>query len=146
MSEPSNSITHNYAIDVANDSYNWYRRRAILTRRAHRASEVIFLVVSTSIPVSAVLTPSNAVMPAILGAVVVVLAGLRPIFHWHENYLRFTHSREAVEAERRLYRTNTAPYDDQATKDQVLVSAVSGIEQNEMDGWIKIAAVQQRRQ
>jgi hypothetical protein len=79
-------------------------------------------------------------MPAILGAIVVVLSGLRAVFHWHDNYLRFSRAREAVESERRLYHTSAKPYDDPATRDQVLVGAISKIEQAEMGGWQKVAA------
>jgi methylphosphotriester-DNA--protein-cysteine methyltransferase len=69
-----------------------------------------------------------------------VLTGLRSIFHWKDNYLRFSGAREAVEAERRLYLTRAKPYDNDATRDQVLAAAVSRVEQEEMQGWIKVAA------
>jgi hypothetical protein len=62
------------------------------------------------------------------------------VFHWQDNYLRFSQAREAVEAERRLYNTGAKPYEDQATRDQILVEAVSRIEQTEMGNWLKIAA------
>ncbi|MFB9905636.1 DUF4231 domain-containing protein [Allokutzneria oryzae] len=129
-----------YAMELANGSYEWYRSRAVLTRRAHRVSEVVLLVVSAAIPISAVLWSTNAVVPAILGAVIVVVSGMRTAFHWHENYIRFSRAREAVEFERRLYRTRAAPYGDAATRDQVLVTAVSRIEHEEMAGWVTIAS------
>lgn len=79
-------------------------------------------------------------MPAILGGVVVVLTGLRSVFHWQDNYLRFSGAREAVEAERRLYNTGAQPYVDPVTRDQILAAAVSRIEQDEMAGWVKVAS------
>src|SRR5262249_50947931 len=79
-------------------------------------------------------------VPAILGAVVVVISGLRAVFHWQDNYLRFSGAREAVEAERRLYFTSAKPYEDPRTRDQLLAAAVSRIEQEEMRGWVKVAA------
>ena len=79
-------------------------------------------------------------MPAILGAVVVILSGLRSVFHWQDNYLRFSGAREAVEAERRLYETGAVPYADETSKDQILAAAVSRIEREEMAGWVKVAA------
>lgn len=129
-----------YAIGVADSSYNWYRSRAILTRRTHRLSEIILLIISAAIPVSAVLSPNNATTPAILGALIVVLSGVKSAFHWHENFLRFSGAREAVESERRLYHTGSSPYDDPATRDQTLVAMISKIEQDEMTGWTKIAS------
>jgi hypothetical protein len=98
------------------------------------------VVLGAAIPTSAVVFDENVVVPALLGAIVVVLTGLRSVFHWQENYLRFSQAREAVEAERRLYRTRTNPYDDDATRGQLLAAAVSRIEQEEMRGWVRIAA------
>jgi hypothetical protein len=129
-----------YAMSIANHSYEWYRNRVIVARRAHRISETVLLIVSAAIPTSAVLVPHDATIPAILGAFVVILSGLRSVFHWQDNYLRFSGARESVEAERRLYHTGAPPYDDQATRDQVLAAAVSRIEREEMSGWVKVAA------
>jgi hypothetical protein len=128
-----------YAMSIANGSYTWYRTAAIRSRRMHRVSETAVLIVSAAIPATAAVTPHDAIGPAVLGAIVVILSGLRAIFHWQDNYLRFSGAREAVEAERRLYNTGAKPYDDPATQDQVLAAAISRIEQAEMGGWLKIA-------
>src|SRR5689334_23021688 len=93
-----------YAQRLADDSYGWYKAAATRARRAYKIIETLLLLVSASIPVAAVVS-NSAVTPAILGSVTVVLAGARAIFHWQENYLRFSEAREAVEAERRLYHT-----------------------------------------
>jgi hypothetical protein len=128
-----------YAMNIANGSYDWYRAAAIRCRRYYRLSEASLLVVSAAIPASAAISLHNAIAPAVLGAVAVIISGLRAIFHWQDNYLRFNGAREAVEAERRLYYTGARPYEDLATRDQVLVSSISRIEQAEMGGWLKVA-------
>jgi hypothetical protein len=129
-----------YAMGLADGSYEWYKRAAIRSRKWYRVSETLILTLSAAIPTSAALDTSNVVAPAILGGLVVVLAGLRSIFHWQDNYLRFSGAREAIEAERRLYNLWAEPYDDAATRDQVLAASVSRIEQEEMKGWTKVAA------
>ena len=128
-----------YALRLADDSYAWYQRAAIRARRAYKVAETVFLVVTACIPLSAVVWPDSGVIPAILGSISVVIAGGRAIFHWQDNYLRFSEAREAVEAERRLYRTRSAPYDADPTRDALLVKAVTRIEQAEMRGWVKIS-------
>jgi hypothetical protein len=70
----------------------------------------------------------------------VVVTGVRSTFHWQENYLRYSAAREAVEAQRRLYHIRPLPYDGPATRDQLLVSSVTKIEQDEMVTWMTIAA------
>jgi hypothetical protein len=129
---------------VASGSYEWYRSHAIHSRRAYRISETAILIVSAAIPAAAAIAPHSAIAPAVLGALTVILSGLRAVFHWQDNYLRFSGAREAVETERRLYYTSAKPYDDTATRDQVLASTVSRIEQEEMGGWIKIASERPR--
>ena len=47
-----------------------------------------------------------------------------------------------MEAERRLYHTEANPHDHSETRDQMLAAKVTSIEQQEMAGWIKIAAEQ----
>lgn len=129
-----------YAREVANASYNWYAKAAIRSRRLYRLSTVTTLVSSAAIPLSAALAPGNATIPAILGSVVVISAGLQTSFHWHENYLRFSHSRESVEAERRRYRTAAPPYEDSDGRaPAMLVERISRIEGSEMKSWIEIS-------
>jgi Protein of unknown function (DUF4231) len=142
MDRDGDAATPEYAIRVANDSYVWYKRAAIRSRRHHRWSAIAIQVLAAAIPVAAVINPDNATAPAILGAAVVVLGGARSTFDWQENYLRFNASREAVEGQRRLYRTAAHPYDDPATRDRLLVAAVTRIERNEMLTWFKTAAEQ----
>jgi hypothetical protein len=129
-----------YAMSIADGSYDWYRAHAIRSRRAYRISETAVLIVSAAIPATAAVAPHSAIIPAILGAVAVILSGLRAVFHWQDNYLRFSGAREAVEAERRLYYTAAKPYEDVVTRDQILTASVSRIEQQEMSGWVKVAA------
>ncbi|NRQ36300.1 DUF4231 domain-containing protein [Nonomuraea sp. NN258] len=142
MASISSDEPAGYALRVADDSYTWYRGAAIKARRHYRLSEILQLLISAAIPVSAVMNPNDAKAPAILGAILVVLTGLKSIFHWQDDYLRFSAAREAVEAERRLYLTGAEPYADLSTKDQTLAAAVTRIERQEMEVWTKIAAKQ----
>src|SRR2546421_5262071 len=98
------------------------------------------LLISAAIPVSAVISPEDAQVPAVLGGVIVVITGLRSVFHWQDDYLRFSEAREAVEAERRLYHTGAEPYHDPDTRDRILTSSITRIEQREMGTWVQLAS------
>ncbi|MFI6310700.1 DUF4231 domain-containing protein [Nocardia fusca] len=139
MKPTDRSDRTSYAIRIADESYNWYRRAAIRSRRMYRGVEVAQLFTAALIPLSPVLLEGNTLVPAVLGSGVVVFTGLRSIFHWHENYLRFSQSREAVDAERRAYFTGAAPYAHVGTRDGRLVAAVTAIEQRELGTWLEIA-------
>ncbi|MFD1541889.1 DUF4231 domain-containing protein [Nonomuraea guangzhouensis] len=142
MAETSSEDTPGtgYALGLADSSYEWYRRAAIKARSYFRLSETLQLLISATIPVVAVLVPGDARVPAVLGAVLMVLTGLRSVFHWHDDYIRFSIARETVEAERRLYLTRSVPYHDDSTRDQRLASMITMIERQEMDAWTKIAS------
>jgi hypothetical protein len=140
MTEPAgDGSAPTYAMGLADSSYAWYHAAAIRARRGYKVSECSLLVVTALIPVTGLLWREDALVPAALGSVAVIIAGLRAIFHWQENYLRFSRAREAVEAERRLYITRSRPYEHDATRERRLASAVSRVEQEEMDGWVHIA-------
>ena len=136
----------NYAMAVADSSYRWYKAAAIRSRRAHRAADFAAVVLSAAIPVLAIALPSYPVITGAVGSALVVIAGARAIFHWHENYLRFSQAREEVEKQRRLYLVAAAPYDDAGTRDQELVRAVTRIENDEMHGWVRIADAAPRQE
>ncbi|MEV6555636.1 DUF4231 domain-containing protein [Nocardia sp. NPDC051756] len=124
-----------YAVGMANASYDWYVKASKRSRRYHRLTEAIQLAGSASIPVFAAMFSGNTILPAVIGSLVVVVTGLRSLFLWQENYLRYSKAREAVEAERRKYRIRVPPYDVALTRDQRLVEAVTAIESGEMTGW-----------
>ena len=128
-----------YAMGLADESYNWYKIAEIRSRRYYRVSEVALLAFSAAVPATVAIAPDHPVFPAILGSLVVVIAGARTIFHWQENYIRFSRAREAVEAERRSYHTLSPPYDRPHTREQVLAAAITRIEQDEMGDWTKVA-------
>ncbi|WP_326781763.1 DUF4231 domain-containing protein [Streptomyces longwoodensis] len=135
-----------YAMGLANRSYAWYQRAAMRARRYYRITESLQLLVSAAIPVAAVLAPDEARVPALLGGIVVVLTGLRSVFHWQDDYLRFSQAREAIEAERRLYRTGAAPYDEEGTRERALAAAVTRIEQGEMSAWAQLVSTGSREE
>jgi len=135
-----------YALSVADNSYQWYSKAARRSRRLHRLSAGILQVVAAAIPVAAVLWRHNATVPAVLGALVVIITGFRSTFTWQENYLRFSAAREAIEAERRRYLTGAPPYADEESRDRNLVNRVTRIENSEMSVWQSIAADQPKPQ
>ncbi|MEU7632013.1 DUF4231 domain-containing protein [Nocardia sp. NPDC049220] len=141
MSESTSAAkaTVPYALQVADESYGWYFTAAKRARRRYRTSEVVQLLTSAAIPIAALVIEGNTLVPACLGAIVVITTGLSSIFHWHDNYLRFSQAREAVEAQRRRYRTQAPPYENPRTRDQVLTDSITAIERREMGSWLEIA-------
>jgi hypothetical protein len=139
---PLDSHSSEYAASVADQSHKWYKRHAVLARRAYKLTEIAVIAISAAIPATVAIAPSNTKLIAILGAVVATIAGLRSVYHWQDDYVRFSQAREALEAERRLYRISGGKYKNQETRDEVLVATVSQIEQDDMRRWANITSHQ----
>ena len=73
-----------------------------------------------------------------LGGIVVVLTGLRQVFRWPENYVRFTWACQTLKQERRRYDVGEAPYDDPALRDRRLMEVVNSVEAKETQGWTQL--------
>ena len=127
-----------YAVSIANESYDWYKRHAILARRAYKLSEIAVIAISAAVPATLAIDRDQTTLVAILGAVVVIISGLRSVYHWQDDYLRFSQAREAVEAARRSYRMGTGKYQQLNTRGAVLVEAITRIERQEMRQWLNI--------
>jgi hypothetical protein len=118
----------------AEASFWWYSRHAKQSRRLYRLSEVLVLVAGAMVPVSALLT-DDAIAPAILGASIVVLTGLRTTFNWHDNWLRFTAACVALRTEDIRFEHKIEPYDRDDALD-VLAMRVRAIEEAETQSWM----------
>jgi hypothetical protein len=132
MSELPQATTS--ALDELDRSYEWYRRHAKQSRIVYQVGELALLTTGALIPVSTTLTDDQT-MPALLGALVVVLTGIRRIFSSHENWQRFIDASLALASERALYVHGFAPYADVGTRDERLLRRVREVETQETAGW-----------
>jgi hypothetical protein len=130
-------------LEVLGEQFDWYRSHAKSSGQRYRVLEVTLLVVAASVPVSAVV--SDSWVTAALGAVVVVLTGLRSIFSWQEDWLRFTEAWQQLQFARTLYVNRLPPYDDDANRVSRLVLRVQEIQAAETRGWLSLRAEDRRR-
>ena len=129
-----------YGIERAKGSYYWYADNAKAARRGYRLSELAIVLVSTAVPILGILDPGNAKPSAALGAAVVALVGLRAIFHWHENWNRFSIAAAEINAQVRLYNAWANPYDVEETRQATIVERLNEIETRETSEWTTLAA------
>jgi hypothetical protein len=123
------------AVGVCEDLIVWYGKYAARARDRYRVLEVALLIIGASISVAALVWPGNGVPAALLGGIVVVLTGLRQIFHWQENYVRFTWACQTLKQERRRYDVGEPPYNDPALRDRKLMEVVNTVEAQDTQGW-----------
>lgn len=134
------------AVLTCDDLMAWYGRCAARARDRYRILEITLLIVGASISVAALAWPGNGVPAAVLGGIVVVLTGLRQVFHWQENYVRFTGACQALKQERRRYDVGDPPYDDPNLRDRKLMDVVNTVEAQETQGWAQLMESKGRRE
>jgi hypothetical protein len=123
---------------ILETQYAWYRGHAVSAGMRYKALEITLLVAAALIPVSTVVT--DRWVTALLGAVVVVLTGVRSIFSWQEDWLRFTEAWQQLQFARTRYVHGLPPYDDPATREATLVQRVQEIQRSETRGWLSLRA------
>jgi hypothetical protein len=123
------------ALAECDASIEWYARCARIARIRHQTLEVALLLVGSAISVIALAVSDSSIIAALLGAVVVILTGLRQVFHWRDNYVRFTGACLALKSECRRYSVGQPPYDDEANRARNLIEALNRIEAEETHGW-----------
>jgi hypothetical protein len=130
-------------LELLDVQYGWYRSRAVRAGQLYKALEVSLLAFAALVPVSAVVTESW--VTALIGAVVVVLTGLRSIFSWQDDWLRFTEAWQQLAFARTLYVNGLSPYEDPATRGAVLVTKVQEVQAAEVRGWLALRAEARER-
>jgi hypothetical protein len=127
---------------VASRVHDYYKERQNVSRRWSRTSEVILLALTAAVTISGVLNPDDSRIPSILGALAVVVAGLRSTFHWRDDWIRFGLARMSLRWELRRYDNDMPPYADaqgnaldQARKDRILIERLNEIEMRDSSTW-----------
>ena len=83
-------------------------------------------------------TRRNDLKVAIIGAGVVVLTGLRSVFHFYDNWTRFGWACGVIRIELRLYTAAVPPYDDPQTRDAILLKKINSTELTETSQWMSL--------
>ncbi|MFC3743037.1 DUF4231 domain-containing protein [Paractinoplanes deccanensis] len=131
MTQGNDDVSAAEVYRVARERYQKYARTA---RRSYQVSETLLIVIAASIPASVAFT-DDARVPAVLGGLVVVLTGLRTLFRWHDNWIRYIETLVQLEAEWARFRHQLGDYAG-AGREAAFVQAVKQIELSETQGWV----------
>ncbi len=126
-----------YARSEAERVFRWYERQARVSRFRFQISEMFLLVASAAVPVAGIMAPNDARPAAIIGAAVVVLTAFRSVFHLYDNWTKFAAACAVIKAELRLYEAEVEPYDNQATRDEILLRKVNSAD-TEIGRWMTL--------
>jgi hypothetical protein len=120
--------------DSVRERIAWYESNARFQRRAFYVAEVAVILLSAAIPAVAAFG-ARATWGAVLGALVVVVGGLRHLYRWGENWIRSSHTLVGLQAEIVKWSTGVPPYQNASDAPTELVTRVESIVAGETSSW-----------
>ena len=119
------------------DQIAWYTRASKLNRRGHWTLRLGSLTMAAAVPITATLQQSSLV-PALLGAGIVVAEGAHEIFRLQQNWTSFQATAEALKHEKYLYLAGAGPYRRLQNPRSLLAERVESLVSSETAQWVAI--------
>jgi hypothetical protein len=134
------------------DQIAWYERSGDVAQRAYTRLKVLQVVLVALIPflagfqdnLAAMLDPNWALLPAIsialVGVAVVVLEGLQHLNQYHQNWLSYRSTSEALKHEEFLFLADAGAYGDTEDKRAHLAERIEELIGKEHAQWMSVRA------
>ena len=124
-----------YLQQRADEQINWMEGKSKDNQQRYKFFKVVEIVLAASIPLI-VSYPSLAVATGIIGVIIVVLNGMQQLYKYHENWLTYRTTIEALKREKFLFQSQSDPYNDEATAFNRFVQNFEAILANENKKWV----------
>ena len=121
------------------DQIGWYDRRSIKAQKQYRMLKAAQIVVAALIPVASLVRPTDAVVPGILGAVILILEGFQEMGMYRQNWQKYRSSCETLRHEKYLYMAQAGLYADMEDADRLklLATRVEELVSQEHTNWVE---------
>lgn len=119
------------------DQTAWYSHASRTNRRGHWALRLSSLTMAAAVPITA--TPQqSSLVPALLGAGIVVAEGAHELFRLQQNWTSFQATAEALKHEKYLYLAGAGPYRRLQNPRSLLAERVESLVSSETAQWVAI--------
>ena len=127
-----------YFSERLDDQIKWYSGKSRYNQNMYKRLGLLQIISASLIPLLSGLSsmiPYPKWIIGLLGVIIAVATGASALYKFHENWLAYRTTLEALQHEKLLYLTQTAPYDDDE-RFQTLVSRAESIMVNENQNWL----------
>jgi hypothetical protein len=131
--EAPGALAHDPTWERLEDQLAWYDRKSTAAQHAYRRLKLLEVMVAASISVVAGIS-APAALTASLGGVVVVLEALQHVYGFHDNWILYRSTAEALRHERFLYLAKAGPYAGRE-RHRVLAERIEGLISQEHAKW-----------
>ena len=127
-----------YFSERLDDQIKWYSGKSRYNQNMYKRLGLLQIISASLIPLlsglSSMICYSEWII-GILGVIIAVATGASALYKFHENWLAYRTTSEALQHEKLLYLTQTIPYDNDE-RFQTLVSRAESIMANENQNWL----------
>ena len=127
------------AVQRLEDQLNWYDRKASWNERRFKRLKMCTLAFSVFIPLSAVAATRypgiTAIVTAVLGTSIALLEGLQQLNQYHQNWITYRSTAEALKHEKFLFLSSAGPYSSVSNPKALLAERVESLVSQEHSKW-----------
>lgn len=105
--------TPNYSADRVDDQINWYSEKATENKSRFHNLQIIIIIIAAAIPVINVIDfapVETRIMSSIMGAVIVGITGIAQLKKYHENWIMYRSTEEALKKEKHTFENDAGEY------------------------------------
>jgi hypothetical protein len=115
----------------------WYGKQARVNQSRYFGLKFVQIVAAAAIPVIAVGGSGDwqKWSTAVLGALIGIIEGLQQLRQYHQNWLLFRGTREALKREKFLYEAGTGPYAQSQAADKLYFERCDQLISGESNKW-----------
>jgi hypothetical protein len=114
--------------------FRWYDKAATRSRLAYQVLKMAALIAGAAVTVLAAVS-APPVLTASLAGLVVVMEGAQQLYQCHRNWLTYRATAETLRHHAFLYVADVMPYDDPATRRDLLAAFIKDLTANENNQW-----------
>ena len=130
-----NEAEINPALGRLEEQCKWYSEKSAENKRWFQSLKVIEIVAAAVIPFAAGYS-GLTVLTGLLGVLIVVLEGLQGIYQFHDNWIAYRSTNEALKHEKYLWQAKAGPYKDAANPYAMFAERVESLVSIEHAKWV----------
>jgi hypothetical protein len=127
-------MSNEVAVDYVNDFIKWYNSHSQSNRWAYLTMKAVQIVLAAAIPILTPLEISRQAI-AVMGGTIGVLEGIIQLGQFHQSWIRYRSTCEALRSELFLYRTHAGPYSEASDPQALLAERSNSLVSAENSRW-----------
>jgi len=127
-------MSNEVAVDYVNDFIKWYNSHSQSNRWAYLTMKAVQIVLAAAIPILTPLEISRQAI-AVMGGTIGVLEGIIQLGQFHQSWIRYRSTCEALRSELFLYRTHAGSYSEASDPQALLAERSNSLVSAENSRW-----------